>query len=378
MSDSRVTPSRRLAFRGLAFLWLVFAFLVIAALAGEVWLRYQWSRAWKISEPFRTGNVFFAHSNEMNAGNRGLWHKPWRKYEPGAKLEMDTGGQHFRIEINSLGYRTREFAPKKPAGTVRVLCIGGSTTVAGRTNDETYPALLEARLRRRWPGLPVEVLNLGTSGVDSALWLGWIDKLLGFDPDLIVQYEAINDIAWAELPAFAARHPGRRWMEESLLFERLRGLEPSELLPEMRETLDLRLQMERRCRAAGIDYLGATFAAPDASRASEEFRRTLDVGTAFWTRHFPLRRYSIYQALLDRHNALLVELAERQRLGCVKVHERLTDPALFVDACHFTPEGIGLLAFTFEPAVADLVADRPAFRVWAGRARGPTEGAARE
>src|SRR5262245_27928833 len=104
MSDTRVTPSRRLVFRGLAFLWLVFASLVIAALAGEVWLRFQWSRAWKISEPFRTGNVFFAHSNEMNAGNRGLWHKPWRKYEPGAKLEMDTGGQHFRIEINSLGY----------------------------------------------------------------------------------------------------------------------------------------------------------------------------------------------------------------------------------------------------------------------------------
>src|SRR5262249_46450053 len=160
--------------------------------------------------------------------------------------------------------------------------------------DETYPALLEARLRRRFSGLPIEVLNLGTSGVDSELWLGWLDKLLGFEPDLVVQYEAINDIAWAELPAFAARHPWRRWMQESLLFERLRGLDPSELLPEMRATLDLRLQMERRCRAQGVAYLAATFAAPDPSRASEEFRRTLDVGTAFWTRHFPLRRYALY------------------------------------------------------------------------------------
>ena len=367
MPEVAATPLKRLAFRALGVLWIAFAGLVIAALAGEVWLRFQWSRAFKVSEPFRTGNVFFAHGNEMNAGSRGLWRKPWRKYEPGARLEMDAGGQHFRIEINALGYRTREFTPEKPAGTVRVICIGGSTTVAGRTNEETYPALLEARLRRRWPGLPLEVLNLGTSGVDSALWLSWIDKVLGFEPDVVVQYEAINDIAWAELPAFAARHPWRRWMQESLLFERLRGFDPAELLPEMRETLDLRLEMERRCRAQGVAYLTATFAAPDQARATEEFRQTLDVGTLFWTRHFPLRRFATYEAILDRHNALLVELAERHRLSRVLVQERLRDPALFVDACHFTPKGIGLLAETFEPGVAELVSDRPAFREWAKR-----------
>src|SRR5262249_47395055 len=84
-----------------------------------------------------------------------------------------------------------------------------------------------------------------------------------------------------------------------------------------------------------------------------------------WTRHFPLRRYSLYRALLDRHNALLVALAERHGMSRALVHERLTDPALFVDACHFTPEGIGLLAEAFEPAVADLGAARPAFREWA-------------
>jgi hypothetical protein len=69
------------------------------------------------------------------------------------------GGERFRVEVNSLGFRTHEFAVPKPPGLLRVVCIGGSTTVAGRTNDETYPAHLERMLRARHPGLTIEVLN---------------------------------------------------------------------------------------------------------------------------------------------------------------------------------------------------------------------------
>jgi lysophospholipase L1-like esterase len=300
----------------------------------------------------------------MNAGSRGLWRKPWRKYEPGAKLDVTAGGERFLVQINSLGYRTREFAERKPPGTIRVLCIGGSTTVAGRTNDETYPALLEARLRRRWPGLPLEVLNLGVSGVATDLWLEWLPKLLGWDPDVIVQYEAINDIAWTELPAYAERHPGQRAMRESFVLDRLMGFDPRALDVEARESLERRLEIDRRCRERNVAYLGATFAAPDASRARPDFRLLLDVTSLFWTRHFPIRGFAAYTAILERHNALFREFADRHRINRALVHEALTDPALFVDACHFTPEGIGLLAGVFEPAVADLVKDRPGFRAW--------------
>jgi hypothetical protein len=76
----------------------------------------------------------------------------------------------------------------------------------------------------------------------------------------------------------------------------------------------------------------------------------------------PLRRFAAYAAILARHNALFREFAHRERINRVLVYERLDDPALFVDACHFTPEGIDRLAGVFEPAVADLVMDRPAFR----------------
>jgi lysophospholipase L1-like esterase len=353
-----------IARRVLAGLWLAGTGFVIALLAGELWLRFDRERDWKASEAHRKASVFFANSMEMNAGARSLWRKPWRKYEPGARLELTAGGELFRVEINRLGYRTHDFEESKPRGTVRVLCIGGSTTVAGRANDETYPALLEAKLRRRWPGLPVEVLNLGVSGVGSALWLEWLPRLLAWDPDVIVQYEAINDIAWTELLDYAARHPWRRRLRDSFLLDRMRAFDPSDLDAEMQATLDLRGEMNRRCRERDVAYLGATFAAPDAARTSPEFVRLLDVSAEFWTRHFPLRSYSSYAAILARHNALFRELAYRERINRVLVAERLDDPALFVDACHFTPQGIDRLAEVFEPAVADLVKDRPGFLEW--------------
>jgi lysophospholipase L1-like esterase len=360
----RVHPFAR---RAIAGLWLAGSGIVIAGLAGELWLRFDHDRFWRDPEASRTANVFFANSMEMNAGHRTLWRKPWRKYEPGARLELAAGGEVFRVEINRLGYRTHEFEEHKPEGTVRVLCIGGSTTVAGRANDETYPALLEAMLRRRWPGLPLEVLNLGVSGVGSALWLEWLDKLMAFDPDVIVHYEAINDIAWTELPDHAARNPGGRALRQSFLLDRLLDFDPGDLDPEIEATLDRRSEMSRQCRGRGVAYLGATFAAPDTARADPEFVRLLDMSASFWTRHFPLRRFASYAAILARHNALFRELAQRERINRVLVYERLRDPALFVDACHFTPEGIYRLAEAFEPAVADLVRDRPAFHEWAER-----------
>jgi len=123
--------------------------------------------------------------------------------------------------------------------------------------------------------------------------------------------------------------------------------------------------MDRRCRERGVAYLTATFAAPDAGRAREEFRQHLETSVAFWTRYFPLRSWASYAAILARHNALLVEFTARHGINRVLVHERITDPALFIDGCHLTPTGIDQLSEAFLAPVADLVEDRPAFRRWA-------------
>ena len=105
------------------------------------------------------------------------------------------------IQINSQGFRTHEFAVPKPAGLVRVVCIGGSTTVAGRTNEETYPRLVEAKLRRPpAAGLPVEVLNPGVSGVSHEHWLDRLDRVFAYDPDVVVHLRGDQRSRLAPVP----------------------------------------------------------------------------------------------------------------------------------------------------------------------------------
>jgi lysophospholipase L1-like esterase len=357
-------PPRRLAVRAIAGGWLVLAALVVASLAGELWLRIERRRDVAASERFRASNVFFAQGMELNAGAHSLWRERWKEYEPGARLEVVAGGERFVVVMNSEGYRTHEFEVPKPKGLVRVVCIGGSTTVAGRTNDETYPALLEKKLRARFPGLPIEVLNLGVSSVTTEYWRGRLDRVLGYQPDILVQYQAVNDIAWRHFPRYAKDHGLRRLAYRSLLLQRLFPFPVESMDPYLADTFETMGATARACHERGVAYLAATFAGPDPERARGDFRRVLDDSAAFWTRWFPMPSYAMWAAIVARHNRLFVEFAHRNHVPHVLVHEKLTDPALFIDVCHFTPEGIGLLADAFLPGVSDLVEDTQAYRTW--------------
>jgi lysophospholipase L1-like esterase len=361
--------ARPLRLRVIAGAWLLLCALVVAGLAGELWLRVDQVRKARASQRFRDANVFFANSMELNAGDRTLWAKPWFKYRPNARAELVVGGERFVIQINSQGYRTHEFELPKPKGLVRVVCIGGSTTVAGRTNEETYPARLEAKLRTRYPGLPVEVLNLGVSGVTHEYWLGRLDRVLAYEPDLVVHYEAVNDISWRQLPRLARDHPYWRLARTSLLYDRLVPFPLDALEPYLQDSLESLGAIARECRAHGVQYLAASFAGPDNRLLTAEMRSHLDFNAEFWGRRFPLHRYATYAAILERYNRRFVEYVHRQHLAYVLVHERIGEPSLFIDVCHFTPQGIELLAETFLPDVSGLVSQTEGYRAWAESTR---------
>lgn len=365
------THSRNRLMRGLAVVWLAFSATMIAGLAAEVWLRYERHQAYLASERFRETNIFFANGMELNAGNHALWLRRWKEYQPGARAEVVAGGVRFVVQMNSYGFRTHEFEVPKPEGMVRIICIGGSTTVAGRTNEDTYPALLEGRLRERFPGLPIEVLNFGISSVTTEYWSTRLPEVLSYEPDVIVQYQAINDISWRHLPRYAESHRARGVAYRSLLVQRLFPFPVDELEPYLNDTFESMAWTARASRERGVAYLAGSFAGPDPDGKRDAFRRHLDYNAEYWMRKFPMHSYATWAAIMARHNRLFVSFAERHHMPYVLIHEQLHDPALFTDVCHFIPEGIALLAEAFLPAVEDLVRDTESYRRWAETGSGP-------
>src|SRR5581483_8198980 len=60
---------------------------------------------------------------------------------PGAEIK----GRNIWVKVNALGFRGNEFEREKPPGTIRIACLGASTTFCGEvsSNDATWPAQLE-------------------------------------------------------------------------------------------------------------------------------------------------------------------------------------------------------------------------------------------
>ena len=96
--------------------------------------------------------------------------------------------------INSHGLRGPEFPQRKPRGAYRIVVLGGSVVWGDRNDDaHTHPALLEKTLHTN--GFThVHVINAGWPGYDSGCFLRLADKIASFEPDLVVVFDAWNDI----------------------------------------------------------------------------------------------------------------------------------------------------------------------------------------
>lgn len=95
---------------------------------------------------------------------------------------------------NRLGFRADEMSLRKPAGVVRIVCVGGSTTYGPRDFRESYPFFLQQILRQR--GLEgVEVVNAGVSSYTSHESLVNLAlRVVDLQPDLVIVYHGINDV----------------------------------------------------------------------------------------------------------------------------------------------------------------------------------------
>ena len=102
--------------------------------------------------------------------------------------------QYAWTTIDRFHFRGPEVTPDKPEGVFRIAALGGSSTFEiGKTDDETWPSLLQERLRATL-GPHVEVFNAATPGYStwqsSRLLQG---RVLDWDPDLVLVYHLAND-----------------------------------------------------------------------------------------------------------------------------------------------------------------------------------------
>ena len=84
---------------------------------------------------------------------------------------------------------SRPFSIPKPEGTVRIVCLGSSSTIGiGVPAVNSYPFELE-NLIEKDKGMPVEVFNGGIGGVGfTPLLIYFKDVLLKLSPDIVIVY----------------------------------------------------------------------------------------------------------------------------------------------------------------------------------------------
>lgn len=103
------------------------------------------------------------------------------------------------VQHNADGYRGERVPLSKGASTLRVLCLGGSTTYGSAVKypDQSYPAQLQQLLAELLPlghFINVEVINAGAEAVTSAEELAYYHfKFRYYNPDIVVLHTGGND-----------------------------------------------------------------------------------------------------------------------------------------------------------------------------------------
>ena len=101
------------------------------------------------------------------------------------------------ININSQGFRDKEYEVKKDKNVFRILCLGDSSTFGhGVQLQDTYHTLLENRLNKEFgqSRIRFEIINAGVTGYTSCQGLS-LYKIKGFKykPDIVTFYFGINE-----------------------------------------------------------------------------------------------------------------------------------------------------------------------------------------
>jgi lysophospholipase L1-like esterase len=308
------------------------------------------------------------------------------RQKPGTELRYPNGTV---ASANALGYRGPAVAVPKPAGTVRVVLLGESTTHGWYVDDTaTIDTYMRRLLAERYPGRRWEVVNLAYDGYDAyQLFERLRSDGLALDPDLVIANTGINDVRNARFPDL--RDKDRRtqiWAPEldRLRAERERGgptlwnrLKHYSYLARLPGVIAMRRQgrasVRRRLDVSpnlqALDYfernLGrvAELAAPLGTPILFSTPPSLLAGAydpaALAPRDYWIVDLPTTQRLRDSLASRMESLTRRLAAAGRRVAYRRPDlpPELFLDDCHLTPQGNERLARNFVDALPALLPD---------------------
>ena len=167
---------------GISLAMLPFLFLAHIESASRLYLKFfspEESRKFyieKVKSTYPENSIYVGHALLQFTGQPGI-ELPFFK-----ALGEDNA-------FNEQGFMGKQKTLEKPPNTVRVACLGGSTTLSG------YPKILEELLNdRSSDGDQFETLNFGLGYWTTAHSLvNFVLNVLEYDPDVVVIHHAWND-----------------------------------------------------------------------------------------------------------------------------------------------------------------------------------------
>ena len=270
---------------------------------------------------------------------------------------------------NDRGLRDRKISLPKPDGVVRIVCVGGSTTVEGPHNELTYPKLTEKLLRERFKTDAIEVINCGVDAMGFPSELERMPDWLALEPDLIIHYNIVNNMPG--ILGCAINDSGMRdgWKGKMRAYashsKLIATLFPNYFLPKEKfvtaqiESLANRCfrEMNSMAKAAGAALAVASFTVPDVDVISTNERLYFD--ESFHT--FPIIRATTadYNWAMGIYNKTAQKFCRENEVLYIPVAENFSGGAdTFTDICHTRLRGIELKAQIMADCLEEFVRER--------------------
>lgn len=286
---------------------------------------------------------------------------PWfTTYDTPAPQEKD-GFLYFK--------RGQKAAKIPPPNTIRIICLGGSTTVNLSTKTH-YPAVLQDKLNGYYKNVRFEVLNAGGDGFSSAHSLVNLSlRLLYCHPDCIIVYHNINDLSANYFPPLKTDY-ATKYMDNLFLAPECkagieRWLSPSRLISRFMIKFD-EFDFTKRSLAASkttdIAEGKKIFESNLTNIVAVAKAHNINVILATQAACFEYAKKYPYIKKADflEYNNVIKDVAKKQSVAIADCFGGLGErPEYFIDLVHYTESGIEKVSDVFSQTVEAAYPDVP-------------------